>query len=60
MTKRDVLAQFRAMWNDLTDQQPQWRGDTIAKAEAWNDYTDMLCKDGEITVNQYNNWTNPF
>ena len=59
-TKAQVLEQFRYNWSVLTKQQPQWKGDTIAKREAWNDFTDMLCKDGDITMNQYNNWSNPF
>ena len=59
-TKAQVLDQFRYNWNVMIKQQPQWKGDTIAKREAWNDYTDMLCKEGDITMNQYNNWSNPF
>ena len=34
--------------------------DRIALAEGWNNWTDALCKDGEITDFQYNNWDNPF
>lgn len=34
--------------------------DHVARRTAWNDYTDMLCKDGLITENQYDTWTNPF
>ena len=36
----------------------RWRDET-ALNEAWNNWTDMLCKDGEITDWQYNNWTGP-
>lgn len=36
------------------------KNDKPAKAEAWNDYTDALCKNGQITVKQYNSWSNPF
>ncbi len=28
--------------------------DTVALSEAWNDYSDSLCKDGELTALQYN------
>lgn len=28
-------------------------GDEIAMSEAWNDFTDMLCKDGDMTDLQY-------
>lgn len=34
--------------------------DITAKREAWNDFTDSLCKNKEITWTQYENWTNPF
>lgn len=27
--------------------------------QAWNDYTDMLHKDRQITAHQYETWTNP-
>lgn len=33
--------------------------DKPARREAWNNFTDMLCKDGRISDNQYNNWTQP-
>ena len=26
----------------------------------WSYYTDSLCKDGKITLKQYENWSNPF
>jgi hypothetical protein len=59
-TKAQVLDQFRYNWKVTTLSKPSLKGDTIAKREAWNDFTDMLCKEGDITENQYNNWTNPF
>lgn len=34
--------------------------DKVALREAWNNYTDSLCKDGLITERQYETWTNPF
>lgn len=36
------------------------KDDRIAIRTAWNDYTDMLCKEGQITDKQYSNWDNPF
>lgn len=36
------------------------KDDKPAISEAWNNFTDALCKDGEITQHQYNIWTNPF
>ena len=34
---------------------PDWP----ARREAWNDWTDMLCQDGEISDWQYENWSQP-
>ena len=53
MTKREALQEFRSC--DCVV-----KGDRIATAENWNNYTDFLCKDRQITDKQYNNWTNPF
>ena len=35
-------------------------GDVPARREAWNDWTDMLCKEGRITKRQYDTWVNSF
>ena len=35
------------------------QGDWPARSEAWNNYTDMLCKDGQITSKQYETWAHP-
>jgi len=59
-TKKEVVAQFRELWADVVANDPSWRGDSIAKRTAFNDYTDGLCKDGIITTYQYENWSNPF
>lgn len=37
-----------------------YENDAPAQREYWNNYTDMLCKDGVISEQQYNNWSNPF
>lgn len=34
--------------------------DKPALQEAWNNFTDRLCKDGRITQRQYDTWLNPF
>lgn len=36
------------------------RIDRPARAEAWNNWTDGLCKAGVITQRQYDTWSNPF
>ena len=33
--------------------------DYIARSEEWNNWTDALCKDGEISDWQYENWGHP-
>jgi hypothetical protein len=33
--------------------------DLPMRSEAWNNYTDALCKDGQITMRQYETWTHP-
>ena len=33
--------------------------DGPARRETWNDWTDMLCKDGQISDWQYMNWSQP-
>ena len=59
-TKTQVLDQFRYNWKVLIKQQPQWKGDAIAKRESWNNFVDSLNKEGLVSDNQANNWTNPF
>lgn len=60
MLKQTAVAHFNYSWNELCEISPHWRDDVIAKRESWNNYTDALCKDGEITLKQYENWSNPF
>lgn len=55
MTKRDALGYFRQYYAT-----PELRGDRVAQREAWSNYTDALCKAGEITLRQYETWSNPF
>ena len=63
MTKAQALADFKE--NILpgikeTEAKGTGRVDGPMRSEAWNDYTDMLCKNRQITPKQYRNWTNPF
>ena len=58
-TKALALHQFRYNWKAET-KGTQWADDIVAKREAWNNFTDALCKEGYITTKQYNNWSNPF
>tara|TARA_Y100001973_G_C5088916_1_gene276403 strand:- start:534 stop:722 length:189 start_codon:yes stop_codon:yes gene_type:complete len=60
ITKKEVVAQFRELWADTVALEPHWRGDSIAKRCAFNDYVDALNKDGLVTDHQAYNWSNPF
>ena len=53
LTKKEVLRMFRESFTIS-------RTDSIMNRENFNNYTDSLCKDGEITLKQYENWSNPF
>ena len=33
--------------------------DNAARCEAWNNWTDSLCKNGIISAWQYENWSHP-
>lgn len=58
MNKSQVLRHFREYIAPMVRE--QYGRDAIAMREAFNDYTDSLCKEGVITNHQYNTWTNPF
>ena len=62
VTKKSVLADFRENILPMVRKQfePDGRVDAIARREAWNNYTDALCKDRVITAHQYDTWSNPF
>ena len=52
-TKAQALQQFRYNWSVLVKNSPSRRGDAIAKREEWSYFTDSLCKEGYITLKQY-------
>lgn len=54
MTKKDAIALFKEEYKDFLIQKKK---DIPAKREAWNNYTHSLLVEGEITNNQYENWT---
>ena len=58
--KAQVLQQFRYNWKVATLENPSLKTDKIAKRIAFGDFTDMLCKCNEISLKQYETWTNPF
>ena len=54
MTKKQAIKLFNEVFGD------SFGDDIVAKRTAWNDFTDSLMKDGEITETQYDTWTQPF
>jgi len=60
MTKKEAWAQFQkeilpSIWASEGTRGP----DRPLRAEAWNNFTDALCKDGQITLKQYESWDHP-
>jgi len=55
LTKKQVLKMFREFW---TGHPGSWT--ESERREAWNDFTDDLCKTRQITPHQYETWANPF
>jgi hypothetical protein len=62
MTKEHALIAFKETIIPWIAERYETDGviDHVARRTAWNDYTDMLCKDGMITEHQYETWDNPF
>lgn len=59
MTKKQAEQLFRSeVLPSIVEQERNGR-DGPRRAEAWNNWTDMLCKDGQITDWQYTNWHHP-
>lgn len=46
-----TISQAFAQWQELASDLPQ--DDDVMLSESWNDYTDSLCKDGDLTGLQY-------
>ena len=61
MTKTDAVQNFKHGEFPTLAALEVERGtkDRPARRESWNNYTDMLCKQGDITENQYNKWHHP-
>ena len=54
MTKKQAEASFKELMGESLNST-----DKIAIRTEWGFYIDSLCKDGQITHKQYNNWTLP-
>jgi hypothetical protein len=62
VTKREALREFRELILPEVKRKYEADGrvDRIARAEAWSNWTDALCKDGRITPHQDRTWRNPY
>tara|TARA_R100001463_G_scaffold131839_1_gene192142 strand:- start:473 stop:661 length:189 start_codon:yes stop_codon:yes gene_type:complete len=59
-TKKQVLEEFKILWQETLTDKPSYKNDSIAKREAFNNYVDGLNKDGIVSNHQAYNWSNPF
>jgi len=59
-TKAQALEQFRYNWKVIVMQHPRLKNDSVWKRDEWSYFTDRLCKEGYITLKQYETWSNPF
>jgi len=57
MNYRDTLRSYKEASKDFLESK---KHDKPALRQSWHNYIDSLCKDGEITLKQYENWGNPF
>lgn len=59
MTKKEAVTYFKDHYlpGILLVSHPNL--DLPALREAWNNFTDSLCKDGAISSRQYETWTHP-
>ncbi len=60
LTNQQTVEQFNELWIDAEANDHSLIGDEVAKRTAYNDYTDYLCTDGQITDSQYNSMPNTF
>lgn len=56
MTKEQAVSIFKEQYIDLYIK----KVDYWTAQLAWSTYVDGLCKDGQITQRQYDNWSTPF
>lgn len=61
MTREEAIQLYRERVLPEVKKQYEQDGriDKPARAEAWNNFTDALCKNGDITMKQYETWEHP-
>lgn len=60
LTKVEAVRLFAEEWRQTLEHEPQWKGDTIAKREAFNNFVDYLNKERLVSDSQANRWSNPY
>lgn len=63
MTKQNAIEEFNEFVLPSIIQRENKNGgrkDIPMRREAWNNFTDALCKEGRITEGQYETWSGPF
>ena len=58
--KAEALKIYLEQWYIMVESGTFRITDISAKREGWGIYTDTLCKDGYISLEQYETWTMPF
>ena len=62
ITREQAIASFMECYVPVITQEEQrynCHPDLPLRRETWNNYTDALCKDGQISDWQYENWSQP-
>ena len=57
MTKQEAEREWRECI--LPEVIARYGKDKATRRESWGVFTDSLCKDGRITLRQYETWTHP-
>lgn len=65
-TRDEAIEEFeRDILPAIIAQETEWQGgawkyvDECHRSESWNDWTDAMCKNGEISDWQSENWSHP-
>ena len=61
ITREAAIKDFEGFILPLVRQEHEQDGipDLDARCEAWNNWTDSLCQNGQISDWQYENWSHP-
>lgn len=61
LTKKEAVKMFMDTYGEglFSHDSTGRKMDKAANREMWNNWTDMLCKDGKITQYQFDTWTYP-